>query len=277
MGLYVSDNLDFRICTDIYAYEDEVMESMFIEIIRSHERNVIVGIIYRPPNQNVNDFVIRMYDVLGKISRDNKICYFMGDFNLNLLNNQNHNATGEFLDGLYSHLFNFFPLIMLPSRITSYTATLIDNIFSNHVEHSYLRSGLLITDISDHLPIFSISLDHMRTHQRQAESLFVRDKSEQNIFSFLEELYHIDWSKLDGYSYPKIYYYSKFLERYTKTYEKHFPLKKLKRRLPPRRPWISQGLLKSIKQKNRLYKRYLSNPSPQKELIYKTHKKKFKG
>ena len=75
MGLYVSDNLDFRIRTDIYAYEDEVIESLFIEIIRSNERNVIVGIIYRPPNQNVNDFVIRMNDVSGKISRDNKICY----------------------------------------------------------------------------------------------------------------------------------------------------------------------------------------------------------
>ena len=109
MGLYVSDNLDFRICRDIYAYEDEVMESMFIEIIRSHERNVIVGIIYRPSNQNVHDFVIRMNDVLGKISRDNEICYFMGDFNLNLLKNQNHNATGEFFDGLYTHLFNFVP------------------------------------------------------------------------------------------------------------------------------------------------------------------------
>ena len=156
----------------------------------------------------------------------------MADFNLNLLNNQNHNATGEFLDGLHSHLF--FPLISLPSRITSQTATLIDNIFSSHVEHSYLRSGLLITDISDHLPIFSISLDHMRTHQRQ-ETSFVRDKSEQNISSFLEELDCIDWSNHDEYNDPKICY-SKFLEPYTKTYEKHFPLKKLKRSLHPRRP-----------------------------------------
>ena len=132
--------------------------------------------------------MIRMNDVLGNTSRDNKMSYLMGDFNLNLLNNQNHNAAGEFLDGLYSHLF--FPLITLPSRITSHTATLIDNIFSNHAEHSYLRSGLLITDISDHLLIFSVSLDHMLTHQRQ-ESLFVRDKSERNISSFLEELDYI--------------------------------------------------------------------------------------
>jgi len=75
-----------------------------------------------------------MKDVLGKLLRDNKTCYIMGDINLDLLNNENHNATGEFLDGLYSHLF--FPLIALPSRITSHTASLIDDIFPNHAEHS---------------------------------------------------------------------------------------------------------------------------------------------
>ena len=65
----------------------------------------------------------------------------------------------------------------------------------------------------------------MRTHQRQ-ESLFVRDKSEQNISTFLEKLDCIDWSNLDGYNDPKICY-GKFLDLYTKTYKKHFPLKKL--------------------------------------------------
>ena len=81
VGLYLSNNLDYRIRTDIYADEDEVIESLFIEIMRPHERNVIVGLIYRPPSQNVNDFVTRMNDVLEKISRDNKTCYLMGDFN----------------------------------------------------------------------------------------------------------------------------------------------------------------------------------------------------
>ena len=66
----------------------------------------------------------------------------------------------------------------------------------------------------------------MRTHQRQ-ESLFVRDKSEQNISSFLEELDCIDWSNLDGYNDPKNCH-SKFLERYTKTYEKTFPFEETK-------------------------------------------------
>ena len=73
----------------------------------------------------------------------------MGDFNLNLMNYQSHNLTGKFLDMMY---FNtFFPLITRPTRITSHSATLIDNIFQNSLETNLL-SSLLFTDISDHLP-----------------------------------------------------------------------------------------------------------------------------
>ena len=116
--IVLSDRVEVLVCmyrtilitefaqTSQYADKDEVMESMFIEIVLPHERNVNVGLIYRPPNQNVNDFVTRMNDVLGKIPRDKKTCYLMGYFNLNLLNNENHNATGKLFDGLYSHSFN---------------------------------------------------------------------------------------------------------------------------------------------------------------------------
>jgi hypothetical protein len=33
---------------------------------------------------------------MAKISKENKVCYLMGDFNLNLLNHQSHQFTGEF-------------------------------------------------------------------------------------------------------------------------------------------------------------------------------------
>ena len=78
----------------------------------------------------------------------------MGDFNMNLINFQHHHTTGEFLDGLHSNMF--FPMITRPSQITSHTATFLDNIFMNtFFDHS--RSGLFITDISDHLPVFFCS------------------------------------------------------------------------------------------------------------------------
>lgn len=86
--------------------------------------------------------------------------------------------------------------------------------------------------------------------------------------------YVITYTNLDGYNDPKISY-SNFHERYTKSHKKHFPLKKLKHHPQPWKPWISQGLLKSIKKKDKLYKQYLSNLSSQKEEKYKTYKNKL--
>ena len=46
----------------------------------------------------------------------------------------------------------FFPLITRPTRITSNTATLIDNIFTNNLNNLSV-SGLMFCDISDHLGV----------------------------------------------------------------------------------------------------------------------------
>ena len=78
--------------------------------------------MYRAPNQRVDDFVTANNELLDKISRENKVCFLTGDFNVNLLNYHHHHLTGQFLDGMYSN--TFFLLITRPSRITSHTATL---------------------------------------------------------------------------------------------------------------------------------------------------------
>ena len=119
------------------------MESLsIIEIVRLNTKTIVVGVMSRPPNSNA--FVSKQYEIIQKLSRENKLCYIMGDFNLNLLNHGNHLATGEFMDELYS--CTFFLLITLLSRITSHSATLTDKIFRNHLAHNYLRAGLRLSD-----------------------------------------------------------------------------------------------------------------------------------
>ena len=54
---------------------------------------------------------------------------------------------------------------------------------------------------------------------------------------------------------------------------KYKKIKRSDRRL--NKPWISLGLLKSIKKKNKLYKQYLSNPSNHSEVHYKRYKNKL--
>ena len=148
---------------------------LFIEIVKPQGKNIVTGVIYRPPNQNVDEFLTMTNELLSKISKENKVCYLMGDFNLNLMNHQSHSVTGEFLDALYSNMF--FPLITRPTRITCHSATLIDNIFVNQF-FDRSRSGLFFTDISDHLPIFSI---HFNTSiSASNETVFVRDVNQFN-------------------------------------------------------------------------------------------------
>ena len=87
-------------------------------------------------------------------SRYNSSLFVCGDFNIDLLKNGEHVGTTKFVDAMYS--IGLYPLIDKPSRITQYSATLIDNIFTNELTNQII-SGLLINDISDHLPIFSLT------------------------------------------------------------------------------------------------------------------------
>ena len=113
---------------------------------------------------------------MAKISKESKLCYIMGDFNLDLLNYHSHLFVTEFLDIMYSNMF--LPLITRLTRVTSNTATLIDIIFTNRLDN-YSFSGLLFTDISDHLPIFCFTYRLTRI-DNNAQVVFC-DKSKTNI------------------------------------------------------------------------------------------------
>ena len=77
----------------------------------------------------------------------------MGDFNLNLLNYEDHLPTDQFVNTLYS--YGFRPLITKPTRINPHTASLIDNILTN--SDLDITAGLLYSDISDHYPLFQLT------------------------------------------------------------------------------------------------------------------------
>ena len=76
-----------------------------------------------------------------------------GDFNVDMLTYSCQDATSNFIDQLYS--YGLHPLIIKSTRITKESATIIDNIFTNELQRITF-SGLIINDLSDHLPIFQI-------------------------------------------------------------------------------------------------------------------------
>ena len=85
----------------------------------------------------------------------------------------------------------------------------------------------------------------------------------------------MNWSEVRESSDPSSAY-DIFLRKYTDIYNNCFPLKKVKiKNNGLTKPWISKALLKSIKKKNILYRRFLSNPTSTREISYKSYKNKL--
>ena len=87
------------------------MESTFIEITNPKKSNIIAGVIYRHPSMDLTDFDCNYLNKpLDNISKEQKVIFFLGDINVNLLSYNEHNQTNEFLGSLASN--SFIPLIL---------------------------------------------------------------------------------------------------------------------------------------------------------------------
>lgn len=93
-----------------------------------------------------------------------------------------------------------FPKIARPNRITSHSDTLIDNIFTNMLD-SIIVSGLLLSGISDHLPVFVVFDANYRTVRDTDRSRYVRVRTEESINALKSDL--ISQNSEDVYIFSK--------------------------------------------------------------------------
>ena len=81
VAMCINFNLKYKIRKDIYI---DGIENLFIEIDNKSGKNIIVGTLYRPPSNNIVNFLEKLENGLDKLSRENKHIYIMGDFNIDL-------------------------------------------------------------------------------------------------------------------------------------------------------------------------------------------------
>ena len=80
-----------------------------------------------------------------------KTVFLCGDFNIDILKHKVNQGTKSFVDTMYS--ISLYLLIDRPTRISNHSFTLIDHVFTNLTNHK-VTSGILVSGITDHLPIF---------------------------------------------------------------------------------------------------------------------------
>ena len=181
--LYIANHLSYKCRNDLNIYKKNELESTFIEIVNPKKSNIIVGVIYRHPSMDLADFNSNYLNkLLENTSKEQKSVFLLGDFDVNLLNYNEHNQTNEILDSLASN--SFIPLILQPTRITSHSNTLIDNIFSNVIEPDIISSNLTAT-ISDHLPQFAIIPNTFGNVSGNKYNIYERDCSKFDRENFI--------------------------------------------------------------------------------------------
>ena len=272
VSLFIKESIDYIIREDLCQMNSSI-ESIFIEIEKGNinkERNCIIGVIYRPPDTDVKIFNDQINDILSSIKSESKLAYLLGDFNINLLSIDKHKDTQDFVDNMYS--YSMFPCITKPTRVTSRSATLIDNVFQNDVLNDNTLSGILYTDITDHFPVFYI--DYSCVIPNKPRLIKKRIFSQTNIEAFSRSLEGHDWSDVMNCGDPQAAY-TTFHNSFTEIYNQCFPIRTFKHGYKNRKPWLTNGLKTSIKIKNRMYKRHRKTKNPEHEKAYKTYKNKL--
>ena len=189
--LYINESLNYKTRKDLEITKSRELESSFIEVIKPCEKNTIVGCIYRHPSMSIAEFnndYLRC--LLDKLNLENKNVVLLGDYNINLLQYDKSTDVAHFLDSMCS--YSLFPSITQPTRVTSNTSTLIDNIFINFHSNDIV-SGNISVSISDHLAQFiSIpSRKSLEKPQKISKRCFKNFDKEK----FIQDISAVEWIK----------------------------------------------------------------------------------
>ena len=165
--IYIKNDIIYKVRNDLNIYQRKRLESVFIEIINSNNRNILVGCVYCHPSMEVNEFNSLFLNTLSEnlLSEKNKKIVLLGDFNIDRLKyEKDHNAI-YFLDQMYSP--SLVPHITSPTQINSRSRTQIDNIFSTDISENVISENI-VTSISNHLAQFLfLPIDQFKTNNNK--------------------------------------------------------------------------------------------------------------
>jgi hypothetical protein len=249
-----------------FGNNSDLWESQFIKITGPMlNKPFLVANIYRPPKFNNNSTTILQFlsefePIIDAITSLNYMYEVLvcGDYNINLLKINYNESFSKFLDVMLSN--NLLPTITMPTRIAAHSCSLIDNIFYKVTENSNnnnIMSGILASDISDHYLCFtSLTLREdketnipkfvtTRVQDDKAINKFVCELQNTNIMDQLDK-------NPDGNADTN---YNQFHSLLMNIRDKCLPLKTVKfnRHKHKKSPWVTSGILRSIKFRDSLY------------------------
>ena len=263
------------------GYDYEIIDSLEMNLmncedvwikIKCKDRNtLLVGSIYRHPCNDVTTFVTKFGQVLDNLSSKEQNYVIGGDFNIDLYKT-NTTAT-NYMNEVKSH--GCTQIVENPTRYShKNTPAILDHIYSN-INKEQFKTKILQSDISDHLPILSIL--EFGNFTTNIKATWKRDFRNFDINKFYNELEELGINLINDEHKTANEVCSMFFTAYEDLINKYAPKRPLSRNKKKRmkRPWIDTNLLKMMKEKNTLYRKFLRNRNRDNNNQYKRIRNKF--
>ena len=199
-----------------------------------------------------------------------------GDFNIDLIKYDSTACVSEFYDQISS--FGFRPLILQPTRLSSSSATLIDNIFINDLS-CFSNGGNINTSIFDHLVQFT-QLDILENLNKKTTKKMSRNWRVFNRQEFHEEFSQIPWHETIDPTMDSNQSCSKLFDTVNHLLDEMAPMKTLtnKQIKLTQKPWITHEILAQMQKRNIFYKDFCKEKNVIKKtrlnLLFKNYRNK---
>ena len=145
-------------------------------------------------------------------------------------------------------LQNLFKSINQPTRISNNSSILIDNIFYNG-HFSYISSGILQYEFTDHLPIFILmKLNKTRFKCKHNVPIITHNiNNTNNVNKLMKELNETNWTFIKSEDINNSL--DLFITHFSKIYDKTFLKKHKSNNIFPKKyiPWFIKSLKKACK------------------------------
>lgn len=235
--IYLSNEFTYK-RINVPKFTNSIWEFMCIEVSHpSLEKSRFISNIYRPPHNSLHDtgvFLEELHEVLDKFQNSANFAIF-GDYNIDLLKLEKSQLVKKFVDLMFS--LGYLPQITSPTRFTSHSATLIDNVFCKFSElWEGTVSGILINRISDHQQYFT----HFPTDKKikqKPKIVEYRKITDKGIADFIEYLSN---NRL-----------------FESTFNDALGVNENYDNKDKLAPWMTNGILRSIKTRDKLHKKLL--------------------
>lgn len=257
--VYIRDDLD-------YAFEIIHLGSVKVlqVTVKFYNKEIIVTGIYKPPSVSSADFNENMSKYLSNCPRNKDLHILAGDVNINILDSDE--ISEEYLNILNTE--GFVSTINNYTRIQNESRSCIDHIFLQDKKGSVstINPIILETDITDHSATILQLLFEMQSDKNKTVSV---SKDVLNYEKLNSSLASETW--LEIYSENDVgLAVDKFLTKLEKYIGENTGLVKYKQ--TKKSPWITNGLIKSISMKNKLYRSAKNNPTLDNMGNYKRHR-----